>query len=472
MISLLAASGAGRVTRRQALRLGAWGAAGLAMPWHVGANTASARPRATRGIFIFLCGGPSQLDLWDPKPDAPEEVRGAFRPIATSVPGVRFTELIPEVARHADKLAVVRSMTHDSPDHNVGIAHTLLGRRPSRPDDVYVAPQDHPALGAILHRLRGEGGLLPPWVILPRPFTTLSPPHKGQSAGFLGPAFDAVSLDEPRRDSLAPKDLRFDAFALPPHVGPDRFRARRDLLAACESGRDGIRPDPVEARWSAILEKSAAMLEGESCRRAFDLCREDPRLRDRYGRNEYGQSFLLARRLVESGVRFVNVFWTYFDEQGCQFNLWDNHGVATDVCGVGGARTGLDMIRHPYCTPSFDRAFSALLEDLERRGLLDETLVAVAGDFGRTPKVNATAGRDHWPACYTQLLAGGGIRGGSVYGASDRNAAYVKDRPVTPADFHATILHAFGLPPDATLPDPLGRPIRISEGTPLTALFG
>ena len=202
------------------------------------------------------------------------------------------------------------------------------------------------------------------------------------------------------------------------------------------------------------FDKSVTMLETESCRRAFDLTREDPRLRDRYGRNEYGQSFLLARRLVESGVRFVNVFWTFFDEKGCQFNLWDNHGVTTDVCGVGGARTGLDMIKHPYCTPSFDRAFSALLEDLECRGLLDETLVAVAGDFGRTPKINAMAGRDHWPNCYTQLLAGGGIRGGQVYGASDRNAAYVKDRPVSPEDFHATILHAFGLAPDATDPRP------------------
>jgi hypothetical protein len=214
------------------------------------------------------------------------------------------------------------------------------------------------------------------------------------------------------------------------------------------------------------------MLESDACRRAFDLAREDPRLRERYGRNEYGQSFLLARRLVESGVRLVNVFWTYFDENGCQFNLWDNHGVTTDVCGVGGARTGLDMIKHPYCTPSFDRAFSALLEDLESRGLLDETLVAVAGDFGRTPKINATAGRDHWASCYTQLLAGGGIRGGTVYGASDKNAAYVKDRPISPGDFHATILHAFGLAPDATILDPLARPNRISEGTPIEALFG
>ena len=174
-------------------------------------------------------------------------------------------------------------MTHDSPDHNIGIAHTLGGRRPSRPDDVFVAPGDHPALGAILHKLRGDSGLSPPWVILPRPFTTLSPPHKGQSAGFLGSAHDAVTLNEPRHDSLAPKDLKFDAFDLPPEVGPDRSRARRDLLAASEAGPNRPRPTPADERWASNFDKSVTMLETESCRRAFDLTREDPRLRDRYG---------------------------------------------------------------------------------------------------------------------------------------------------------------------------------------------
>jgi arylsulfatase A-like enzyme len=165
------------------------------------------------------------------------------------------------------------------------------------------------------------------------------------------------------------------------------------------------------------------------------------------------------------------VFWTYFDPKGCQFNLWDNHGVTADICGVGGILSGKQMLTHRYCTPSFDQAFPALLEDLAARGLLDETLVVVAGDFGRTPKINNMSGRDHWASCYTQLLAGGGVRGGQVYGASDRIGAYVKDRPVTPEDFHATILHAMGVSPDATIRDPLDRPIRVSEGTPLVELF-
>ncbi|MGE3820029.1 MAG: DUF1501 domain-containing protein [Isosphaeraceae bacterium] len=471
MLSLFAARTAGRVSRRGFLRAASGlGAASLMTGDALARVTVpTGQATASRGIAIFLCGGPSQLDLWDPKPDAPAEIRGAFRPIETNVPGIWFTELIPRVARHADKLAVVRSMTHESPDHNVGIAHSLSGRRPSGPADVYVAPQDHPALGAILRRLRGEEGLLPPWVILPRPFTTSSPPYKGQSSGFLGPAFDPVMLDTPKVDSLAPKDLRFDAFALPEGVGAERFDARRNLLRAGDATPGLGRAGP---RWDANFEKAASMLQSEACRRAFDLTREDPRLRDRYGRNEYGQSFLLARRLVEAGVRFVNVFWTYFDPKGCQFNLWDNHGVTTEVCGVGSARTGLEMIQHEYCAPSFDRAFSALLEDLSHRGLLDETLVTVSGEFGRTPRINATAGRDHWPNAYSQLLAGGGIRGGRVYGASDRHAAHVLDRPVRPEDFHATVLRAFGVGPDTFLQDTLGRPIRVTEGAPLRELFG
>jgi hypothetical protein len=474
MINLLAARGRGPVGRRQLLRLGALGMAGLSLDAFDATRAAAAgrRGSARSCIYIFLCGGPSQLDLWDPKPDAPDGIRGPFRPIATRVPGIHFTELIPRVAAHAEKLAVVRSMNHGSNDHNFGIAHTLLGRRPDPPNDLYVARQDHPALGAILHRLRGDCGLLPPWVIVPRPFTTLSPPHKGQGAGFLGAAYDAVALDEPKIDSLAPKDLRLATLDLPDDVDDRRFGRRQALLIGTEGARPATATPEAHARWEAHAAKAVDMLNGPACRAAFDLTREPQRVRDRYGRNEYGQCFLMARRLVEAGVRMVNVFWTYFDRKGCQFNLWDNHGVTTDVCGVGGILNGQQMLTHEYCTPSFDRSFSALLEDLDARGLLDETLVAVAGEFGRTPKINAMSGRDHWASCYSQLLAGGGVRGGQVYGASDKNAGYVKDRPVSPEDFAATILHAFGVDPETLINDPLGRPIRVTEGRPLTSLFG
>lgn len=465
MLTLTAARNSLRISRRRWLESVM---AGSSMAWPTAASLLAAdlsAGKARHCIYVYLCGGPSQIDLWDPKPDAPEGIRGVFRPIETNVPGIRFTELIPNVARHADKLAVIRSMTHTSPDHNVGSSHTLEGRRPIRPDDVYAAPADHPGLGAILHRTKGDTGILPPWVILPRKFTTSSPPIKGQSGGFLGSKFDPFALDEPKRDSLAPKDLRFEAFDLPTNVTADRFGQRNRLRQSV--GFAGGQ----SSRWNSLEETATEMLAGGKTANAFDLTREDPKLRDRYGRNEYGQSLLLARRLVESGVRFVNVFWTYFDEKGCQFNLWDNHGVATDICGVGGVRKGVDMLTHRYCTPSFDQAFPALLEDLQNRGLLDETLVVVAGEFGRTPKINDFSGRDHWPNCYTQLMAGGGVRGGQIYGASDRIGGYVKDMPVTPEDFHATVLHAFGIDSETMIEDRLARPIRVTNGSPLVSLF-
>ena len=283
-----------------------------------------------------------------------------------------------------------------------------------------------------------------------------------------------MALDEAKYDSLAPKELKFGGFELPKDIAQDRMSRRQRLLL--DGNLPGLgeagRPLPTAERWDELSQKASSMLTSDQCARAFDLSREDPRLRDRYGRHEYGQSFLLARRLVESGVRFVNVFWTYFDNQGCQFNLWDNHGVASDICGVGGVQKGKDMLTHRYCAPSFDQAFPSLLEDLENRGLLEETLVVVAGEFGRTPKINSFAGREHWPNCYTQLMAGGGVRGGQIYGASDKTGAYVKDLPVSPEDFHATILHAFGLAPDIFVRDHLDRPIMISEGQPVQKLFG
>jgi hypothetical protein len=475
MLNLLAARGGSHLNRRQLLRLSTLGMAGLPFAdlvrLEAGTRPPGAPSKARHCIYIFLCGGPSQLDMWDPKPEAPVEIRGAFRPVATAVPGIRLTELLPQVTGHADKLAIVRSMCHDSTDHNYSIAYSLLGQRPAQPLDVYVSRHDHPGLGGILHKLRGDCDLMPPWVVLPRPFTTASPPYKGQWAGYLGGAYDPVMLQEPKRDSLADKDLHIDSLSFQEDIGSARFAERRRLLAQGNSVTPLARAAEFGAQFQTYCEKAVGMLSSPSCQRAFDLTREPDRVRARYGRNEYGQSFLLARRLVEAGVRFVNVFWTYFDKAGAQFNLWDNHGVKMPIPGTGGARTGLEMIKHDYCCPSFDRAFSALLEDLDQRGLLTETLVAVTGEFGRTPKVNDLAGRDHWPFCYLQILAGGGIRGGQVYGASDRQAAYPKDRPVHPKDFAATILQAFGLEPDTQILDAEMRPLPISRGQPLTALF-
>lgn len=459
------------LSRRQALRMTALATGSAAMGRSVAAAGEDSgidahRATAKRCIFLFLCGGPSQPDLWDLKLDAPSGVRTVFSPVQTSVPGTLFSELIPDVARHADKLALIRSMTHSNNDHNGAIAHTMLGQLPARPGEVYVSRDDHPALGAILHKLMGSSGSLPPWVVLPRPFTTLSPPHKGQTGGFLGPRYDPIAFDKEKKGSLSDAPLKFDALTLADGLSGGRMSRRQQLRQGMDAGRQAT------PGWQTAYTQADELLTSETTRKAFDLEQEPAALRDRYGRNEYGQSLLMARRLVESGVRMVNVFWTFFDAKGCQFNLWDNHGVPNDVCGVDGQRTGIQQLTHAYCTPSFNRSFPALLGDLEERGMLDDTLVVVSGEFGRTPKINPTSGRDHWAHCYTQLLAGGGVRGGAVYGASDGQGAYVKDLPVTPDDFAATVLHAFGVSPEAAVPELTGRPVRVTTGSPVTAIFG
>lgn len=458
------------LSRRQWLTMSAMAAGGLAGLSTAGvshAATIAHGPRAKSCIYLFLCGGPSQPDLWDLKLDAPSGVRTEFSPIDTSVPGLPFTELIPQVARHADKLTFIRSMTHSNNDHNGAIAHSLLGQLPAVPGQVYLDRNDHPGLGALVHKQLGPTEPLPSWIVLPRAFETSSPFYKGQSAGFLGSAFDPVLFNKERKGSLSDAPLTLGALELQREVPGPRLIHRQALKQQL------ARPLPSMStnRTEALFGQAYEMLTSDRVRTAFNLDKESPATRDRYGRNEYGQSLLMARRLVESGVRFVNVFWTFFDSKGCQFNLWDNHGVPNDVCGIDGQLTGRQQITHQYCTPSFDRSFSALLEDLTDRGMLDETLVAVAGEFGRTPKINATSGRDHWAHCYTQLLAGGGVRGGSIWGRSDAQGAYVASDPVTPEDFAATVLHAFGIAPETLIHDPLGRPHAMSPGRPITALF-
>jgi len=448
------------------------GAAGLSLPGLLQAESSAPRFSGTAKncIYIFLCGGPSQLDMWDMKPNAPSEIRGPFNPISTNVPGMQISEILPRTAKHADKFCIMRSMRHDTAVHARGILYTLLST--SRPPSLKTDPperQDHPAVGAALSHLLGAPGELPAWVTLPRFFTTGTRFFKGQTGGFLGPAHDSFCVDIEKTNSLGDKDLTVDS--LVPSEGLDamRLRSRSGLLSNLETAADQSLLDTITSDMASYREKAFSLVSSDRAKKAFDLNRELPKMRDRYGRNEYGQSFLMARRLVESGVRMVNVFWTFYGQDGCQFNLWDNHGSDKDVCG--GYNKGYDMLMAPYCVPAFDVAYSALLEDLNSRGLLDETMVVVLGEFGRTPRINKNAGRDHWPSAYSIVLAGGGVQGGQVYGETDKHAAYVTEKPVSPDDLGATIYHAFGIGPDTIIRDQQGRPILLTKGNPVTEIF-
>jgi hypothetical protein len=455
--------------RRDAMiRLGMLGAGGLALPGLLDAEAEGPRPsgRARSCILLFLWGGPSQPDMWDLKPDAPEGIRSIFAPIETNVPGILVSDMLPLSARVMDRVAVIRSMSHESNNHEPSVYHTMTGRR----NPALVVPAnarkrtDFPGVGAIVSALSRPGGI-PASVTIPQPVGHDGFNYAGTYAGFLGPRFDPMELRESTPASN--KTPGMHALNLPDELSRARLVARRGLLQTLDDADRWLQSQG--AGLDATREQAYRMLASPQARRAFDLDAEDPRTRDRYGRNEYGESFLLARRLVEAGVRLVTVTWLYFvPANGKILNVWDTHGGTADLGGV----SGFDMLKADYGIPPFDLAYSALIEDLTARGLLDETLVVTVGEFGRTPRINPQKGREHWGMCYSALLAGGGIRGGQLYGASDRIGAFPRENPVAPEDLLATIYHALGIDPAAEIRDRQDRPYRISEGTPVLRLFG
>jgi hypothetical protein len=453
-------------TRREALCAGGLALTGLGLPGlfagrdaagaEVDPSRASGRgfARARSCILIFQWGGPSQLDTWDPKPGAPEDVRGLFAAIETDTPGVRLGEHFPLLARQTRRLAIVRSMSHDDPAH-LSTAHRVLTGHLAptvNSDAVGPSPSDWPHLGALVARLRPTRGALPSSVTMPWTVAHPAAPGgkaPGQDAGWLGKSFD------PFRVEGDPNDPRFSVpgLNLPEGVSPARFAARRAWQSA--SGPASPIPGRSASAWDAVRARALDTLASAEARGAFLLDREDPRTRDRYGRHIHGQCLLLARRLVEAGVGLVTVNW-HDDRQ----NFWDTHS------------QNFNHLKNRLMPPA-DQGFSALLDDLDARGLLDETLVVWVGEFGRAPRITrANAGREHWPQCYSAALAGGGVVGGQVHGASDRWAAYPARDPVSPDDLGATILHALGVDPAQELTDPLGRSLRINNGQPITALFG
>jgi hypothetical protein len=322
--------------------------------------------------------------------------------------------------------------------------------------------QDFPNPAAVLSHLSPIAGL-PASVTIPRPIGHDGVTYAGTYAGFLGSRHDPMEL----RAAAEVNVPAAHSLDLPEGLDTTRLISRLGLLKMNESQQRILEGEGASHGPAVFREQAFRMLSSPEAKGAFDLDREPDRLRDRYGRNEYGESFLLARRLVEAGVRLVTVIWLHIAPDGNVLNVWDNHGGTPSL----GSITGYQMLKEKYCLPPLDQAYSALLEDLSLRGLLDETLVVMLGEFGRTPKINATAGRDHWGPCQSIVLAGGGVRGGQVYGASDKQAAYPAGHPVSPEDVIATMYHALGVSPETTILDRENRPHRICEGRPITAIF-
>ncbi|GIW86310.1 MAG: hypothetical protein KatS3mg108_0634 [Isosphaeraceae bacterium] len=432
------------LTRRDFLHAGSITALGLSLPSLHAAQAAGLMPadRDLNVILLFLVGGPSQLDTWDMKPDAPEEIRGPFQPIPTRVPGLSISELFPRMAGLMDRIALVRSVYHTATAvHDTGHQMMQTGR-------LFSAGLEFPHMGCVTSFLRGPRGDAPPHVLIPRPIgnTGGGMPH-GQNAGFLGKTYDPFVLNA---DPNAP-DFKVPDLLPPDYISAVRENRRRRFREAIDQSIQAFESNPDARLLDANFQQAYALMSSAATREAFDLTQEPDAVRDRYGRTRFGQSCLMARRLIERGVRFVTVnqFETVFNEL-----TWDSHGSAPFT----------SIADYPtVIAPNFDNAFSSLLEDLADRGLLDTTLILACGEFGRTPKINPAGGRDHHPNCWTILFAGGPIRGGTVVGASDEIGHSPKDRPVTPAEVAATVYHALGFDLDLDLPGPQGRPIPLVD---------
>ncbi|MEQ1862311.1 MAG: DUF1501 domain-containing protein [Chthoniobacteraceae bacterium] len=444
-------------TRRDFLQVGTLGALGFSLAKLAGLNAHAAAAAAAKEdngkacILIFNLGAPSQLDCWDPKPDAPREVRGPFSPISTKG-DFQITEIFPMIAKVADKFSLVRSVHHGAAAvHDTGHQMMQTGR-------LFQGGINTPHVGCALEFLKGRRNEMPANVILPEVMgpTGGNLPH-GQDAGFLGKAYDPFVLNaDPSVANFQVPDL------LPPkEIGEARLLRRKELREVVEGAIKNFEASPAAELMDANFSAAYRLMTSERAREAFDLTRETLKVRERYGMTRFGQSCLLARRLVERGVRFVtiNTFITVFNEI-----TWDIHG-SKPFTSIGGMKE--------IVAPMYDRGYSALLEDLAERGMLDSTLVASLAEFGRTPKVNPTGGRDHWPQCWTVGFAGGGVKGGRTVGRSDDIGAYPAERPVEPKDIVATIFHSLGLDGDAHLPGPQGRPFPLVDfGTqPIRELF-
>ena len=447
------------IDRRDFLHAGALGCFGLSLPTllQAAAPVAGSFGRARRCILLFLTGGPPQLDTWDLKPAAPERIRGELRPIATNIPGMMLSELFPQLARHGDKLCIVRSVTHPDRTHTsagytmlTGMPHPLANSTSAtliRP-----GPLDHPHIGALLAKARQADQIAPVFASLPEVSRDAGVnTYPGQDAGILGNVYAPFQIEANAERSAF---LLPDIF-LPADVSAERLRDRRLLLDQLDGVRRASDAEAVRdmAGWR---QRALDLKRSPAVRAAFDLDREPIALRQRYGNHLFGQSCLLARRLLEAGVALTTVYWHY--EGPDDSPVWDTH------------QNNFSHLRERLMPPT-DVAFSALLDDLAQRGMLADTLVICMGEFGRTPLINRHGGRDHWSAVQSIVFAGAGIRAGSIHGASDRDGAHPAVSAVTPADITATLMHLLGIPADMEITDRIGRPLRACSGTPIAGVL-
>lgn len=457
-----------RLSRRELLRIGALG--GLSLPLQAfgsGQKTGSGFGRAKSVILVYTNGGMSQIDSWDPKPDAPENVRGEFKAVPTSVSGTFITEHLPRLARMADKYAIIRSMSHDDLDHGTATYYALTGRRHAlKSANPPPSPNDFPTYGAVLTRSRPTDQFPYSAVHINGPAFVPLFAGPGQNGGFLGRDYDPLLLG-----NVEEKPAGLDGLMSQEHLPTVRMSARQSLLQNIDGLRTELEQGKKFGDLDSLYEQAYRMLSSPRCRNAFDLTAEEASVRERYGRNRAGQACLLARRLVEAEVPWVTVFFNHnargqdLDTSATDLYGWDTHN-------------DIFTAMKDHLMPRFDLGFSALLEDLQQRGLLETTLVVCMGEFGRAPRValeksfaGESPGRKHWAGVYSIVMAGAGVRPGLVYGSSDRMGAYPQSKMTCPEDITATMFSALGIDPAAHFTDQLDRPFPISTGEPLIGLY-
>ncbi|PQO33625.1 DUF1501 domain-containing protein [Blastopirellula marina] len=446
-----------RLSRREWMRVGGLGAFALssgALTSAQASQRAGSFGKAKRCIVLFMLGGPPQHETWDPKPDAPREIRGDFGTIGTATPGYHVGELMPLTAKLTERIAVLRAMATDDNAHSSS-GYWMLTGRPHSPkgqeNALPGAPNNWPSLPAVVRHVKGDQTSLPGAIRLPEEiWNTGHIVWPGQDSGWLGDHADPwlVTCDPNKPDFHVPD------IGLPVEISPERFSQRNALRSFMnEHFRSPTQSTPVQ-RWSTWQHKAIELLGSHGAQAAFSMAQEPDAVRDRYGRNRFGQSVLLARRLVEQGVSLVQVNWTRWEDDESIAPAWDTHA------------KNAERLKKALMPP-MDQAYSALLEDLEQRGLLHDTLVVWMGEFGRSPKINGQAGRDHWGHCFSVALAGGGVQGGAVHGQSDRQGGYPLDGRVEPQDLAATVYHCLGIGPETMIQDPFGRPLAITTGKPV-----